>query len=252
VPAKNNTESYNNKVEEKVTKNEIAEDIKKPIYIKINKPICEYSHGKKFKNRPEWIVVHYTACINTSARTMCSAMKNNTAASSHFYIDEKDICSAVPEEYIAWHVGTGECKQPEAYRKMPLKEIANYKTNDWRYDLAAKNHLKWQSENDDFKGNGCSIGVDICVHKKSSSSKKATDKDWYFTNDAVDNTAKTVAYLVIKYNIHIDHIIRHSDATGKLCPQPFAWPPEIGDNRWEEFKNLVIHYVSVGVNASFI
>lgn len=222
------------------------------VEIIIQKPIYEYAHGKKFKANPQWIVVHYTACINTSAKTMCKAMKNNTSASSHFYIDENDICSAVPEEYIAWHVGNGECKRPEAYKKTSLDELANYKASDWRYDLAAKNHLKWQARGNDFSGNNCSIGVDLCVRKKSSTSKKATDKDWYFTECAIDNTAKTVAYLATKYNISIDHVIRHADATGKLCPQPFAWPPDAGDNQWAEFKSKVMHYISVGVKASFV
>lgn len=224
----------------------------KSISINIHRPVCEYAHGKKFKSRPTWIVVHYTACINVSAKSMCKAMKNNTGASSHFYIDENDIYSAVPEEYISWHVGTGECKQPEAYKKMSLKDIANYKANDWRYDLAAKNHLKWQSEGCDFTGNNCSIGVDLCVRKKSSATKKATDNDWYFTEGAIDNTAKTVAYLANKYNIDDSHIITHCMATGKLCPQPFVWPPEVGDKEWESFKAKVSEYRKHGIIAKLV
>lgn len=188
-----------------------------PTIIKINKPQYKYVHGSKFKNKVDWIVVHYTACINTSAKSMCKAMTSNEKASSHFYIDEDNICAAVPEDYIAWHVGDGKCKQPDPKNKKSLTELANYKCKDWRYDLSAKNHLKWQSENDDFKGNCEAIGVDLCVHKKSSATKRVTDDDWYFTDSTIDNAAKTIAYLAIKYNICIDHIIRHSDATGKLC-----------------------------------
>lgn len=221
-----------------------------PIKISIREPEYTYAHGSKFKTSPTWIVVHYTACINVGARGMCRAMRKNESASSHFYVDEHDICSAVPLEYVAWHVGDGKCKQPNAYEKKSLEELVNFKCNDWRYDLSAKNHLKWQSEGNDFLGNKCSIGVDICVKKKSSKCKnKATDTDWYFEDAAVNNTAKLVAYLANKYNISLDHIVRHADCTGKLCPQPFAWPPEKGDAEWESFKSKVAGYKSVGVTV---
>jgi N-acetylmuramoyl-L-alanine amidase CwlA len=226
---------------------------KKPIEILIHKPICEYSHGKRFKNgQPKWIVVHYTACISVCAKSMCKAMKNNTGASSHFYIDEKDIYSAVPLEYVAWHVGDGKCKQPSQGDRETLEELSNYKAKDWRYDLAAQNHLRWLSEGDDFLGNSQSIGVDICCKKKSTASKKATDTDWYFEKDAVDNTAKTVAYLATKYGISIDHVGRHCDFTGKLCPQPMTWPPEKGDAEWAKFKEKVAYYMDHGVIAKYI
>lgn len=225
---------------------------KEPVEIKIHNPIYEYAHGKKFSNPPSWIVVHYTACMNVSAKQMCKAMKNNTGASSHFYIDEKDIYSAVPLKYAAWHVCGGKVQQPKSGKEMTLEQLANYKASDWRYDLAAKNHLKWQSEGDDFKGNYYSLGVDICVWKHSKYSKKATDKDWYFKDEAVENLAKTVAYLANVYKIKLDHIIRHGDATGKLCPQPLIWPPEDGDRRWSEFKKKVAEYMERGVIAKWL
>ncbi len=225
---------------------------KEPVEIKINIPKYEYAHGKKFSNPPTWIVVHYTACVNVSAKSMCKAMKNNTGASSHFYIDENDICAAVPLKYAAWHVAGGKVKQPKKDKEMSLEELANYKARDWRYDLAAKNHLKWISEGDDFKGNYYSIGVDICVCKHSTNSKKATDEDWYFKDSAVDNLAKTVAYLANVYHIDNSHIITHCMATGKICPAPFVWPPEIGDRKWESFKAKVSEYRNRGVIAKWI
>ena len=222
---------------------------KEPVEIKIHNPIYEYAHGKKFRKQPTWIVIHYTACINVSAKSMCRAMKNNTAASSHFYIDEKDIYAAVPLDYIAWHVGDGKCKQPSINKKMSLQELSKYKSSSWRYDLAASNHLKWQSNNDDFLGNSQSIGVDICVKKKSNKTNSATDTDWYFDERAVDNTAKLVAYLANVYNIDDSRIITHCMATGKLCPQPFVWPPEVGDREWESFKTKVSEYRKHGIIA---
>ena len=242
-----------------ITNNIILEDSQatnntEDIHITINKPKYEYVHGRKFKSNPRWIVVHYTACANVSAQSMCKAMRKNMDASSHFYIDEKDICMAVPLEYIAWHVGNGKCKQPGGKNIFSLEELANYKVNDWRYDIAAKNHIEWQSKNDDFLGNSQSIGVDLCCKKASTKTNKATDKDWYFEDLCVDNTAKTVAYLCKKYNIDLDHVIRHCDATGKLCPRPFVSlsDDETNDEKWIEFKNSVKSYIDCNIEVEFV
>ena len=241
-----------------ITNNIILEDSQETkstddIHIIIHKPKYEYVQSGKFKSNPRWIVVHYTACVNVSAQSMCKAMRKNMDASSHFYIDEKDICMAVPLEYIAWHVGNGKCKQPSA-KNLSLEELANYKVNDWRYDIAAKNHIEWQSKNDDFLGNSQSIGVDLCCKKVSTKTKKATDKDWYFEDLCVDNTAKTVAYLCKKYNIDLNHVIRHCDATGKLCPRPLVSlsDDETNDEKWTEFKNSVKSYIDCNINVEFI
>lgn len=243
-----------------ITNNIILEDnqesdkTEKDIHITIHKPKYEYVHGRKFKSSPRWIVVHYTACANVSAQSMCKAMRNNKNASSHFYIDEKDICMAVPLEYIAWHVGDGKCKRPSDKKHISLEELSHYKSSDWRYDIAAKNHIEWQSKNDDFLGNSQSIGVDLCCKKISTKTKKATDKDWYFEDQCVDNAAKTVAYLCNQYNIDLDHVIRHCDATGKPCGRPFVSlsDDEMNDEKWIEFKNTIRTYTSNVIVAEFV
>ena len=225
-----------------------------PVEITIKNPKYEYAHGSKFKDgQPSWIVVHYTACAGTSAEGMCKAMSKVKDASSHFYIDSKDICASVPLKYVAWHVCGGKVQQPKKGKELSLETLANYKADDWRYDLAAKNHLKWQKECDDFKGNYYSIGVDFCVLKKSTKTRKATDADWYFSDGAIENVAKTVAYLANVYKIDDSHIIRHGDATGKLCPRPLisVLPNEDNDSKWEEFKEKVRYYRDRGVIAKW-
>lgn len=224
-----------------------------PVNITIHKPIYEYTHGKKFRNPPSWIVVHYTACINIGAKAMCKVMRSNSSASSHFYIDENDIYQSVPLEYIAWHVGDGKCKQPELYKKIPLTDLKTKKAKDWRYDLSASSHLEWIANGEDFTGNSVSVSVDICVKKYSTKTNKATDPDWYFADDAVENAAKLIAYLANRYNISQDHIITHCMATGKLCPRPFVsiLPDEDNDNKWYVFKEKVASYRDVGVTAEF-
>lgn len=224
-----------------------------PVEITIKNSKYEFAHGSKFKNgQPRWIVVHYTACAGTSAEGMCKAMSKVKDASSHFYVDSKDIYASVPLKYVAWHVCGGKAQQPKKNKALTLEELSRLKADDWRYDLAANNHLKWISEGEDFLGNYYSLGVDFCVLKKSTNTKKATDTDWYFNPDAVENVAKIVAYLANVYKISIDHVIRHGDATGKLCPQPLIWPPEDGDRRWSEFKKKVAEYMERGVIAKWL
>ena len=223
-----------------------------PVEITIKNSKYEFAHGSRFKNgQPRWIVVHYTACAGVSAKNMCKSMSRVKDASSHFYIDSKDIYASVPLKYAAWHVGNGKVKQPSG-KTLTLEELSTLKADDWRYDLAASNHLKWISEGEDFLGNSVSIGVDFCVLKKSTKTKKATDTDWYFNPDTVENVAKTVAYLANVYKISLDHIITHCSATGKLCPQPLVWPPEVGDREWELFKEKVAEYMERGVISRWI
>lgn len=230
----------------------------KTLNINIHSNNREYAHGKAFKpENIKWIVIHYTACVNVSAKSMCKSMVNNTDASTHFYVDENDIYPSVPLKYVAWHVGDGKCKQPSSDKKLSLKELSKYKAKDWRYDLAASNHLKWQSAKDDFTGNSVSLGVDICVKKVSNKTKKATDPDWYFEPAAIDNTAKLVAYLMQTYNIDINHVIRHGDATGKLCPT--VWISKYTgngyddcDDEWKKFLDRVSKYTEYEIITKFI
>jgi hypothetical protein len=226
-----------------------------PVEITIKNPKYEFAHGSKFKSdQPHWIVVHYTACAGASAEKMCKSMKDVTKASSHFYVDSKDICASVPLKYVAWHVCGGKVQQPYKDKTLTLEELSKFKADNWRYDLAAKNHLKWISEGEDFLGNYYSIGVDFCVLKKSKKTKDATDTDWYFNPVTVENVAKLVAYLANVYKIDDSHIIRHCDATGKLCPRPLVsiLPNEDNDSKWEDFKAKVSEYRKRGIIAKWV
>ena len=48
-------------------------------------------------------------------------------------------------------------------------------------------------------------------------------KGWSFTDKALDNTVKLIKYLMTKYGINADHVIRHYDATRKSCPDVVGW-----------------------------
>lgn len=75
-------------------------------------------------------------------------------------------------------------------------------------------------------GNGNSISIEICINKDSN-------------NDiAVANAIELTKYLMKQYNINIDKVVRHYDASRKNCPQSFN---NNGDwSKWTWFKNQLI------------
>lgn len=55
----------------------------------------------------------------------------------------------------------------------------------------------------------------MCSRKKNTKSLRVTDDDWYLTDATANNTVELVKYLMITYNIPIDHVIMHHEVTGK-------------------------------------
>ena len=71
--------------------------------------------------------------------------------------------------------------------------------------------------------NANAIGVEMC---NSVSRNLAVEK----------NTAELVRYLMGKYNIDIDHVVRHYDVTHKSCPAPL-----VDSGNWVDFKSKIIN-----------
>lgn len=74
-----------------------------------------------------------------------------------------------------------------------------------------------------------SIGVEMCC-KKDSNGKL------YITEKTIKNAQELVLYLMEKYGISIDNVIRHYDVTHKICPAPFV----NDESKWESFKKGLI------------
>jgi N-acetylmuramoyl-L-alanine amidase len=74
--------------------------------------------------------------------------------------------------------------------------------------------------------NGNSIGVEICINN---------DGNYLAT---INNTLELVSYLMKTYNISIDKVVRHYDASKKNCPQTMN---NNGDwSKWNNFKERLI------------
>jgi len=53
------------------------------------------------------------------------------------------------------------------------------------------------------------------------------------TEKTEENTIELIKSLMKKYNINIENVVRHYDASRKLCPQSFS---KTGWKRWTDFK----------------
>jgi uncharacterized protein YraI len=66
-----------------------------------------------------------------------------------------------------------------------------------------------------------SIGVEICVNSDGNYEK------------AIENTLDLVRYLMKEFNISLDKVVRHYDASGKNCPASMS------GNGWEGWNNFM-------------
>lgn len=85
--------------------------------------------------------------------------------------------------------------------------------------------------------NNNSIGIELC-------SRKDKQGNYYFKEGTIKNSIELVVYLMKKYNIPIENVIRHYDVCGKLCPRPF-----IDNTAWEIYKTGVKN-AFLGVNLN--
>lgn len=73
--------------------------------------------------------------------------------------------------------------------------------------------------------NSNSIGVEMCSDKVNG--------EYVITEQTKLNTVKVVKWLMKKYNVPIENVIRHYDVCGKICPEPWVRK----SSEWTDFKN---------------
>ena len=83
-----------------------------------------------------------------------------------------------------------------------------------------------------------SIGIECGVCYSDTSVKEASgdSEQWYFTTETQESLVWLVAKLMKEYGIGIDHVIRHYDVTGKICPNPYVKNNKTRTSwTWDEF-----------------
>ena len=156
-------------------------------------------HITKRTRRPIlYLAIHYTAGSRSTAGA-AKAVKSvfeKRSASADFCVDDTQILQFNPDpsNYYCWAVG--DAHNP-------------YTRGGRLYGKAC---------------NSNTISIEICsTLQKGTSSSAANHPGWSFTDAALRNAVALTKYLMQKYGIPIDHVVRHYDITGKLCPGIVGW-----------------------------
>lgn len=175
----------------------------------INKNLISRNHTAKKRSRTDikYIVVHYVGALGDAKANTDYYKSTDAGASADFFVGHTgDIWQANDYyNYYSWHCGGG------------------------RQGSGGGTHYGACT-------NANSIGIEMCVRKRSTGTMNATDKDWYFTDATIQAAAELVVCLMAELDIDIDHVIRHYDVTGKVCPNPFVY--NTGAYHWDAFKKL--------------
>lgn len=155
-----------------------------------------YTSGRSLDSI-KYIVIHYTANNGDTARGNAKYFaRESVGASANYFVDPNEVICSVKDEYAAWHCG-GSLESSHH----PLRGICTNKN---------------------------SIGVELCSIIQNGK--------YEFKPETVKLAAKLVKELMAKYNIDIDHVVRHYDVTGKNCPAPFVY----SEDQWKQFKQMLI------------
>ena len=191
----------------------------------INKNLMSINHTalKRSKKDIQWIVVHYVGALGDAKANTDYYKSTQVGASADFWVGfAGDVWQGNDYySYYSWHCGGG------------------YQST-WTQNGGGEFYGQCTNKN--------SIGIEMCVRKKSTKTMNATDTDWYFEQATIDSTAQLIASLMKELDIDINHVIRHYQVNRKICPNPFV----VDNNAWNSFKNKVTSYYSGGNTAATI
>ena len=164
--------------------------------MQINKLLTPYNHNTGSVDRIKYIVIHYVGALG-GARANCQWYAGgDRGASAHYFVDfDGAVWQSVEDKDIAWHCGAKSYRHPECR-------------------------------------NANSVGIELCVRNKGSQAD--TSRDWYFEDATVAAAIRLTRELMDKYHVPADHVIRHYDVTGKICPNPYVYNTTA--HTWGAFK----------------
>lgn len=196
--------------------------------LKIDKTYTGTKHMTKRTNRSiKYIVWHYTASTNsTDKRTAATAKTfrdSDRKASADYVVGDEKVYQCNPDikNYNSWHCGG--------------KKYSTCSSTG-----GGKMYGKITNAN--------SIGIEISSSKvdKSNSAYKSSAKDWYYTEETLNNAIELTCKLMKEYDIGIDKVYRHFDVVGKECPAMACtskknkqYGNKTGDAIWKEFKKKI-------------
>lgn len=150
-----------------------------------------------------YIVLHFTANDGDTDENNGNYFKNNIVeASAHYFVDDDSVTQSVPDDYVAWSVGGS-------------KYASCTSTG------GGKHHNRCTNDN--------SISIEIC--------DDVPNGVIYPSAKTIENTLELTKSLMKKYGIDADHVIRHFDVTGKLCPAYWCGTSANNEKWLTEFHN---------------
>ena len=164
--------------------------------LQIQQKLTPYNYTAMSNKKNTFIVVHYTGAAGTAKNNVDYFAREKLSASASYFVDNKSIWQCVEDKNKAWHCGGG---------------------------------LQGNGGHSFYKvcTNSNSIGIEMCC-------KKDTAGNLYIEPETVNNTIDLIRYLMNKYGIPLDKVIRHYDVTGKLCPAMY-----VNETAWQNFKNKI-------------
>ncbi len=83
-----------------------------------------------------------------------------------------------------------------------------------------------------------SINLEMCVD--ADTLLAANQTGWRLNQETIDSTLELIKYLMEKYEISADKVVRHYDVNGKYCPGIIGWNTDSGsDDEWNRFKEAL-------------
>jgi len=157
--------------------------------------------GKRKKEDILYLVYHYTGNDGDTARSNAVYYANTVVeASAHYFVDDDSVYQSVGDLTVAWAVGGtkwADCAQTGGGKLHGIVTNAN------------------------------SISIEMCDTCRDGTIR-ASDR-------TLDNAVALGRLLMERYNIPLEHVVRHFDVTGKHCPAYFM------DNAvWGLFKSQLV------------
>ncbi len=168
--------------------------------MEIHQLLTPYNYTNGDISRIKYIVIHYVGALGGAEANCKYYASQYIGASAHYFVGfNGEIWQSVEDKNIAWHCGAKTYKHPECRN-----------TN--------------------------SLGIELCVRNKGSQAD--TSRDWYFEDATVREAKELTKMLMERYGIKEDHIIRHYDVTGKICPNPYVYNHT--KHTWQDFKDSLV------------
>lgn len=167
------------------------------VKIKVNLANSKNYGGERDLRNIKYIVVHYTGNDGDSDESNANYFKTHVVqASAHYFVDGNSITQSVLDDRVAYSVGGKkwtDCAKTGGGKLYGVVTNAN------------------------------SISVELCDEVKNGKAD--------FTESTIRNAIDLIRLLMKKYDIDLNHVVRHFDVNGKHCPVPF-----MNADAWENFK----------------